>query len=290
MMVRYPLFSFLIVVSNLFPFLGVSSASAEEDLPGNTLLEVPRMLPPDGRPGVTMVEDAAIHHVEWGKGPPVVLLHGGLGSIETWAGQIPELAASYRVLAIDTRGHGRSERGAGALTFERMTKDVLAVMEDRGIERASMIGTSDGGIVILRMALHHPERLERGLVMGTNFDPSGVLPTVMESPVVQSYFAQAAEIYHNTSPTPGGFAHLADELSTLWAAEPNFTASQLGTINVPITVVQAIEEEAIANDHARRLAELLGNAVYVALPDVGHFAMLQNPAGFTEVIQTFLSK
>ena len=100
-------------------------------------------------------------------GPPVLLLHGGIGSADDWAAQVPALVeAGYRVVAMDCRARGRSTWGEAPLTFAGMTADALAVLDALGIAQADLIGWSDGAIIGLHLAINHRERLRKLVLYG----------------------------------------------------------------------------------------------------------------------------
>ncbi|MDQ2858891.1 MAG: alpha/beta hydrolase, partial [Candidatus Eremiobacteraeota bacterium] len=156
------------------------------------------------------------------------MLHGGLGHSGNWAFQLPALVESgYRAVLIDSRGHGRSTRDAKPFGYELMASDVLAVMDALQLEKATLVGWSDGAIIGLDIAIHHPERLTRLFAFAANSDPSGV-KDVSKSPVFTAYIARAEQEYATLSPTPHGFKGFLDNISHMWATEPHFTSAQLG--------------------------------------------------------------
>src|SRR5262245_2214151 len=111
-------------------------------------------LPPADQEGHVAHEGARIWHASYGQGPPVVLLHGGLGHSGNWAYQLQALlGAGYRVILIDSRGHGRSTRDDRPYTYELMASDVLAVMDELNIDKAGFVGWSDGACIALVLAM-----------------------------------------------------------------------------------------------------------------------------------------
>jgi pimeloyl-ACP methyl ester carboxylesterase len=128
-----------------------------------------------------LCDDAQIYYEVYGTGKPLLLLHGGLfGYIDEFGEFIPELALHHQVIAIATRGHGRSELGRQPLTYELFARDALAVLDHVTQEKASVFGFSDGAITTYAMALQHPERLDRVIAMGggplgiTDYTPQGI--------------------------------------------------------------------------------------------------------------------
>lgn len=113
------------------------------------------------------VNNTALHAVEQGQGPPLLLLHGVGGTHEMWLPLIPELARSYRVIAGDHRGHGRSAKPGGTYTVRLFTDDWAQAMDALGIERAHLLGLSMGGAIAMRMAVEHPSRVRSLILVDT---------------------------------------------------------------------------------------------------------------------------
>ncbi len=110
---------------------------------------------------VRMDDGAEIHTVEAGSGPPMILLHGITLSVATWVYQLRELAAGHRVLAIDQRGHGQSKGGQEDLGIDRLSLDLLAVMAEKKIKKAVVVGHSMGGMVALHSVINHPDEFKK---------------------------------------------------------------------------------------------------------------------------------
>ena len=265
--------------------MSVTTASAEnlwETLP------FPTSYPEPSTSGHSDINGVKIFHAEWGTGDPVILLHGGLGSIEAFANQIPTLAQSYHVIAIDSRGHGRSTRDDATYSYELMTSDVLAVMDEKNIEKAAFVGWSDGGIISLELAINHPARIEKAFLVGTNYTTAGVDPAVETNAVFGDYFSAAAELYAKTSATPSEFDSFVNAIVEMWGVQPNYTAAQLQSVSVPITVFHALEDEAILDEHAEEMAGLLKGATFIPKEGLSHFALWLDPEYMNATILEFL--
>lgn len=265
--------------------ISVGAANAEDLW---KTLPFPTSYPEVASSGYSEVNGVKIFHAEWGTGDPVILLHGGLGSIEAFANQIPAIAENYRVIALDSRGHGRSSRDDTTYSYELMTSDVLAVMDEMNIEKAAFIGWSDGGIISLELAINHPERIEKAFVIGTNYTTAGVDPAVDTNEVFGNYVGAAAELYAQNSVTPDQFDGFVGAIVEMWGTLPNYTEAQLQSISAPITVAHALEDEAIFDAHAEEMASLIPGATYMPLEGVSHFAMWQDPDRLNAAILDFL--
>ncbi|MEI9850691.1 MAG: alpha/beta hydrolase [Sphingomonas sp.] len=252
-----------------------------------TLPDVPAMPAPAGS-GAVENSGAKIHYATYGEGPPVILLHGGLANGEYWANQVAPLAKTRRVIVIDSRGHGRSSRDDRPYTYELMASDVLAVMDALGVPKASIVGWSDGAIIGLVLAIHHPERLDRIFAFAANMDPSGVNLDAVNTPTFASFIVRAGADYKRLSPTPDGFDAFAAAIGKMWEVEPNYTAADLARIHVPVAIVDGDHDEAIRIAHTEYLAKNIPGARLIWLPGLSHFAMLQDPAAFDAALTSFL--
>jgi len=218
---------------------------------------------------------------------PVILLHGGLANANYWGDLIPALAPTHQVIVLDSRGHGRSTRGATQLGYELMASDVIALMDRVHITRAAIVGWSDGAIVGLEIAIHHPDRLTGLFAFAANSDPSGVAD-VHASPVFTAYIARAAREYAALSPTPAQYPAFEQDIERMWAREPNMSAKTLRAIHARIWIVDADHDEAILRRNTDHMATLIPNARELILPGVSHFAFLQDPAMFNFAVEHFL--
>ena len=235
-------------------------------------------------------DGARIWHASFGSGPPVILLHGGLGHSGNWGYQVPALlGAGYRVIAIDSRGHGRSTRDARPYTYELMASDVLAVMDALHLEKAALVGWSDGACIALVLAMRAPQRVSGVFFFGCNMDPSGTKDFVM-TPIVERCFSRHAKDYASLSATPDDFDAFVTAVSQMMKTEPNYSANDLARIMVPVAIVHSEYDEFIKPEHAEYLARSISSAMLVPLPGVSHFAPLQRPDYFNRMILAFLAR
>jgi pimeloyl-ACP methyl ester carboxylesterase len=239
--------------------------------------------------GYVVHEGARIHYATFGSGPPVILLHGGFANMRYWGNQTPALmGAGYRVILIDSRGHGRSSRDERPFTYELMQSDVVAVMDQLDLPKAAIVGWSDGAIIGLVMALRAPERTSRVFAFAANMDPSGVRPDTDAHPVFARFERQAKAEYADLSPTPSGFDSFFKAINAMWQTEPNYSAADLARIATPVAIVDGDHDEAIKREHTDYLARVIPGARLVILPQASHFAMLQRPAVFNAAMLAFL--
>jgi pimeloyl-ACP methyl ester carboxylesterase len=246
-------------------------------------------LPTTERRGHVEHEGARIWYSCHGGGPAVVLLHGGLGHGGNWGYQLPALvAAGYQVVVIDSRGHGRSTRDQRTYSYELMGSDVLAVMDELAIERAALVGWSDGACTALILARTAKQRVAGVFFFACNMDPTGTLDFVMK-PIIERCFGRHVTDYAQLSTTPDSFNEFMQAVTLMQRTQPNYSASDLAEISVPVTIAQGAHDEFIKREHAEYLAGTIPNARLVLLPNVSHFAPLQRPAEFNRAVLEFLA-
>lgn len=245
-------------------------------------------LPTPFESGLIGVNGTEVFYALYGEGPPVLLLHGGMANSDIWGHQIDALAKRHVVLAMDTRGHGRSP-ACSAFSYKLFAQDALALMSALHIEQAAVVGWSDGAITALEMALSAPARVSRVFAFGANASPQGYIPNGAKAAVFSAFAKRCEHDYARLSPTPGKWPLLVRGLRGMWRSQPNFTPAQLGAIQVPVTISMGEHDEIIRRDHTEMVARSIPGAKLVIQPGVSHFAMLQNPAQFNMALDVFLA-
>ena len=252
-------------------------------------LNLPPMptLPNADYSGYAPVNGIRIWYAEFGRGTPVILLHGGLANSSYWGKLVPALSGRYRVVVMDSRGHGRSTRNTHPFGYDLMASDVVGLMDYLKIRKAAIVGWSDGAILGLDIAIHHPERVSKLFAFAANSDPSGVMD-VDKSPVFTAYIARARQEYAALSSTPREYDSFVAQIEKMWASEPHFTVEQLRGIRVPTWIVDADHEEAIKRENTLYMADHIPNASLLIQPGVSHFSFLQDPEQFNRDVLHFL--
>lgn len=245
-------------------------------------------LPPSTISGYAPVNSVRIYYAEFGRGDPVILLHGGLGNIEQFGNQIRALEARYKVIALDSRGHGRSTRSAAPLSYHLMADDVLGVMDYLGIPKAAVIGWSDGGIVGLDLAIYHPDRLTKLVAIAANYSVSGLRNSKTKSETLTKYYMSVRSDYQRLSSTPNDYDNFLVAMRAMWHRQPEYTPALLGSIHIPTLIIDGEYDEVVQREHTEKLAHLIPGAKLVIIPESSHFVMFQRPEVLNQAILSFL--
>jgi pimeloyl-ACP methyl ester carboxylesterase len=245
-------------------------------------------LPAANEQGYVQHDGARIWYATFGSGSPVILLHGGLGHSGNWGYQVPALIDSgYRAIVLDSRGHGRSTRDDRPYSYELMASDVIAVMDRLQVEKAALVGWSDGACTALVLASQVPERVAGVFYFACNMDPSGT-KEVEFTPALKRCFSRHVKDYQQLSSTPDQFEQFSEVVGLMQRTQPNYSEEDLAQIRVPVVVVQSEFDEFIKQEHAEYLARTIPRAEFVSLPGVSHFAPLQRPELFNAALLAFL--
>ncbi len=252
----------------------------------------PTPAPPIGAAGYAKVDGIRLYYLEAGSrtaaGTPVVMLHGGLANSDYFGNQVPALVRQHRVILVDSRGHGRSTRNGMPFSYDLMTDDVVALLDQLGIARVRIVGWSDGAIIGLDMAMRHPDRVDRVFAFGANTRTSGLKPDVENNPTFARFIARARQEYIRLSPTPHDYAGFLAQIGQMWRTQPNWTDDQLRGIQARVLIADGQHDEAIRRDHTEYMAATIPRAGLLILPNVSHFAFLQDPALFNAAMLDFL--
>jgi pimeloyl-ACP methyl ester carboxylesterase len=212
---------------------------------------------------IARVNGIELAYQEFGAGPPLVLLHGGFGSVEMFGPNVELLAARHRVIGVDLQSHGRSPAADRPMRFEAMGDDIAALIEQLGLERAAVMGFSLGGATALRTAIQHPEVVERLVLVSTPFKRSGWYPEMTASmdsmgpetaePMKQSPMYQD---YSRIAPRPEDWPVLVTQITTLLKIDYDWSADA-ARLPMPVMLV-AGDADGMPPSHTVEFFELLG--------------------------------
>ena len=233
--------------------------------------------------GYADLNGAKLYYEIYGKGEPLVLLHGNGGSIGGMNYQIEHFAAGFKVIVMDCRGRGKSELGAEPLTYELMARDVVALLKHLQVPSAHVVGRSDGGIVALLMAIHFPERVKKIAAFGANISPDTNALYFLNS--ARRDFEEAVSMI-NSGDTNRNWV-LARELNSLLVHQPHISVDDLKSIKSHV-LVMSCDRDVIKEEHTLLIYRSIPRASLCILPNETHWITSENPALFNAVVGKFL--
>lgn len=247
------------------------------------------------------IEGASIYVEETGnpQGPALLCLPGGFGQIETWNALAPGLASTYRLIGIDSRGHGRSTLGSLPLTYRRLEDDVKAVVMHLGLSRYSIMGHSDGGIVALRLAADPANPVDHIVPIGAQWElPAGdparaelgrITPAFWREHFPGNDVPHGVAAYEALNLEPD-FERFARAVLNLWLsngpdAYPN---ESIRAVRARTLLVHGEQDEFIPLTHTQAMLGRIDGASLLCLPLTGHSAHEERPGWLLPVLRTFL--
>lgn len=212
--------------------------------------------------------------------PTLILLHGNGEDQTYFAKQIPALSPHFRLILMDTRGQGRSTGGDGALNFSVFAGDLLALMDHLQIEKANLLGFSDGGNLALTFALSHPGRVQSMILNGANLNPGGVKLS-NQLPIVLGYGCCRLLSPFSRKARQNG------AVLGLMVNHPHIRPQELSALDMPALVIVG-ERDMIRDRHSQLIARSLPNAQFVRIPGGDHFCAAKCPEAFNRAVLSFL--
>jgi pimeloyl-ACP methyl ester carboxylesterase len=252
-------------------------------------LPAPPPMPKAEASGYAAVNDIKMYYAIYGQGAPLIMLHGGLAHSDVWGNQVPAFAKHFKVIVADSRGHGRSTRSAQPYSYALMASDVIALMDYLKIDKAALVGWSDGGIIGLDIAMNRPERLTKLYAFGANYNVGGLRDDVATNATFNRYIEEIGKDYERLSPTPKEYGAFVKQIGEMWATQPDYKPEQLARITVPTMIADGEHDEGIKRAHTEEMAKLIPGAKLEILPGVSHFAFWQKPDEFNKSVLDFLS-
>lgn len=220
-----------------------------------------------------------LHYIEKGTGEPLILLHGNGEDGTYFEHQIEYFSKDYRVIAIDTRGHGRSPRGTAPFTIRQFAEDLKGFLDEHQIKTATILGFSDGGNIALVFGIKYPERVKKLILNGANLNTRGVKASV-QIPIeigyrMASFFAGKSEKAFRNA-----------EMLRLMVNDPNVDVKELEKVTAETLVIVGTKDM-IKDAHTRLIYESLPNAKLSVIPG-NHFIANKNWVQFNAEVERFL--
>ena len=222
-----------------------------------------------------------LYYKEKGQGEPLILLHGNGENHEYFRNQTEYFSKSYRVIALDTRGHGKSPRGDEPFTIRQFAEDLREFMDEKKIEKAILLGFSDGGNIALIFALRYPQRVSRLILNGANLYGAGVRPSV-QIPIILGYHIARLFAGHSLK------ARRNAEMLRLMVKDPDIKPEELKAVAIKTLVIVGTKDM-IKAQHTALIKENLPNASLRILSG-DHFIAAKNPKKFNQAVEEFLKQ
>lgn len=239
-------------------------------------------------------DDVQLHYKVQGKGSDyLILLHGSLEAMQNWDRQINDFAKRYRVVTLDNRGHGKSGFTDRRMDYVLLSEDVLNLMIHLKIDSAHIVGFGDGGIIGLRLASSHPEKVRKLIAIGANYkvDTSVVYHEVLEKVKewdenkIYQYMRNNFRGYKNFSL----IAQFTQRMKTMLLTEPNMTLADLKKIKCPTLFITG-DHDIIKLSHTSEMYENVQQGYLSVISGTKHYPQKEKPELVNAIILEFLNK
>lgn len=230
------------------------------------------------------VNDLNVYYEEYGNGEPLILLHGGTATLQSWQDSIPAFAEHFRVIALDSRGHGKTNNPAGYLSYSQMADDVADLIQALDLNRPLVFGYSDGGQIALELGIRYPD-LTNALVLGGTcykftakyfealkgfgIDRPGSLD-LERMQKEQPEWVQYLKVEHARANDPDYWKTLMEQISVLWWNVQDYQVEDLQKITAPTLILQGDRDEGVDVEQAVEMYRGIPNAELAVLPNASH--------------------
>jgi pimeloyl-ACP methyl ester carboxylesterase len=239
------------------------------------------------------VNGIELYYETFGAGDPLLLIHGGGATIESWFAQIPDFSEKYKVIVPDSRGHGRTNDAEGPINFGLMASDFAALLDHLGMKGVNIVGWSDGGVIGLQMAMSRPDLVRKVVTLGAHARPDGMtaeFKAEVEGSSPDHFPAILVEGYKALSPDgPEHWPVVFEKLKTMWLTLPDFQDEELKRIQCPVLLMVG-EQDIVREEESKRIASLVPKAQLKVLKGATHYSPVEIPGVVNETILGFLGE
>jgi pimeloyl-ACP methyl ester carboxylesterase len=216
-----------------------------------------------------------LYYEVYGTGKPLIFLHGNGGSIKSSRAKIDYFKKYFQVIAIDSRGHGKSIDTAKQLTYTQMASDINVLLDSLHIDSAFVSGQSDGGILGLLLAIHYPGKVSKVVTFGANMFPGK--KAIFDE--IDKLVMDTLKVTKNAN---------TKRLYSLLAYQPNITEKDLQQIKCPVLIMSG-DRDVIRLEHSIKIFNNIPNSNFFVMPGATHFGSYEKPALFNLVLLDFLN-
>ncbi len=244
------------------------------------------------------IDGAAIYYEVIGSeaAPPLLLLHGGAGTIEDFNPLLPSLTSQYHVIGIDSRGHGRSTLGSSGLTYQRLEQDVVEILRHLRIKKTAILGFSDGGIVGYRLMASKAVAVPKLITIGASYelkadDPVRNIYAKITGESWRTKFPASYALYQRLNPEPD-FDRFMAVIVDMWldTTPSGYPAGKIDDIKGDVLIIRGDEDHLFPRQDAVDLVNRIKSSALENIAFAGHAAHEDRPDVVVNSIEIFLKR
>lgn len=237
------------------------------------------------------INNSKIYYETYGKGMPLLLLHGGLGSIKGFNKCIPTLASHFKVIAIDSPGHGRST-STDSLSYQFLADQISKFIDYLNVDSLYVMGWSDGGVISLLLASDRPDKVKKIIAVGANSRLDGIndegvkwmRDEMLKLKDNKNWLASYSEL----APDPSKATDFVKHTQQMWLAETYIPETKIKSINIPTMIVQGDRDE-IKVEHSIELYRTIKSSQLCVLPNTSHSVFAEKPELIDNIAISFFN-
>ncbi len=248
------------------------------------------------------VNDISMYYEEYGSGEPLILIHGGSGTVRTWDKQIPFFSQYFRVIVVDCRGQGKSSNPKGDFHYKEMAEDFVILIEKLGLENPIIFGWSDGAQIALEIAIKYPNLLKTIIAGGALLESSldlkeGMKYIGIEGPGKINFehlkktvpgFVKMLQEVHSSVYGENYWKTLLENITKMWFNPDEYPGETVKEIIIPTLILQGDRDEYISLSEATTLHKLIKNSELAIIPNATHECFLKRAELFNNIALDFL--
>jgi pimeloyl-ACP methyl ester carboxylesterase len=243
-----------------------------------------------------------MYYEEYGSGEPLILIHGGLAIGSVFEPQIPVFSKQFRVIAPDSRGHGKTDNPSGEFSYRLMAEDMAALIRALGLQRPLICGWSDGGQIALELGMHYPDLIQclvvgaawyrfsqsyQTLLKAMGFESAGVV-NIEKMKQAMPQFTDMLRAWHSPVHGPDHWETLVTHISTMWWTPLNYTAEDFQKIKIPMLILIGDRDQMIPVEEAAEMYRFIQGAELAIVPNADHSLPRIRPELFSTIVADFL--
>lgn len=239
------------------------------------------------------INSTKIYYEEYGKGTPLLMLHGGLGDISDFEKVIPNLSKKFRVIIPDAPGLGRSEYAENLLSYNLLADYNSKFIDQLKLDSLYVIGWSDGANTALILAKNRPEKVKKMIISGANYKLSGFTKEALEdcknvadTSFVKNELKGWIKNYQNLSSKK--WTRYISEVGQMWFKEEYFPKSDLEAIKIPTLIIYG-DRDMYTLEHGIEIKNAISKSQFCVIPDCSHEVFREKPKLFIEIGLNFLN-
>ncbi|WP_271767575.1 alpha/beta fold hydrolase [Aquimarina algiphila] len=228
-----------------------------------------------------------MYYEVYGKGEPLLLIHGNGADIKSMSHQIDYFKTKYKIIVADSRGHGKSELKTDSLTYKQITKDWEELSSHLKLDSVNILGWSDGGIIGLKMGISNNTKIKNIVAMGANLRPDTTAVNSYAPEYVRKSIEKSKKMIEKGDTSKNWKLEL--QLDEMLVFQPNIKNSDLKNINAPVLIMVG-DRDIIKNEHAIEMFNDLPKGQLCIMPGINHGAPRNNPYIFNQIVYRFLTE